>query len=83
MQQDDPFIDAYSEAQELLQAARPDQVAEALRLLACEVAYYERYHERPTLDELTARIREADKDAAGMEVVVDGMRHLVAVLRRL
>ena len=81
--QHDPFIGAYSEAQERLQAARPEQVAEALRLLACEVSYYETYNSRPTLDELTARIREADKDAAGMEVVVDGMRHLVAVLRRL
>ena len=36
-QDDDPFISAYSEAQALLQAARRDQIQEALRLLACEV----------------------------------------------
>jgi hypothetical protein len=45
MQEDDPVTSTYREAEELIRAARPDQIAEALRLLACPVAYAERYHE--------------------------------------
>jgi DNA transposition AAA+ family ATPase len=83
MHEDDGFLSAYSEALELQRAARPDQVAEALRLLACEVAYCARYSECLPLDELSARIAEADKDAAGIALVAEGMAHLVEVLRRL
>lgn len=56
MQEDDPFTSTYREAEELIRAARPDQIAEALRLLACRVAYCVSYHERPSLEELTVRI---------------------------
>lgn len=56
MQDDDAFISAYSEAQALLQAARPDQIQETLRLLTCEVAYCGRYRECLPLGELSARI---------------------------
>jgi hypothetical protein len=82
-QDDDPFISAYSEAQALLQAARRDQIQEALRLLACEVAYCERYHECLPLGELAGRIAGAAKDVTSMELVTEGMTHLVEVLRRL
>ncbi len=80
---DDFFVSAYREAEELLQGARRDQVAEALWLLACQVAYAERYHECLPLEELAARIAGAPKDATSMELVAEGMAHLVEVLRRL
>jgi len=83
MQEDDAFISAYSEAQALLQAARRDQIQEALRLLACEVAYCGRYHECLPLGELSARIAGAAQDATSMALVTEGMTHLVEVLRRL
>jgi hypothetical protein len=83
MQDDGAFISAYSEAQALLQAARPDQIQEALRLLACEVAYCGRYRECLPLGELSARIAGAAKDVTSMELVTEGMTHLVEVLRRL
>jgi hypothetical protein len=83
MQQDDVFIGAYREAQEHLQSARPGQLSEALRLLAYEVAYLKRYHEALSLEELTARIAAAPEDVASMELVTEGMAHLVEVLRRL
>jgi hypothetical protein len=41
------------------------------------------YHEPPSLGELTARIADAGKDPASMALVVEGMRHPVAVLGRL
>jgi thioredoxin-like negative regulator of GroEL len=83
MQHDEACVAAYREAQELLYPARPDQVAEALRLLACEVAYAKRYHECLPLEELTARIAAAPQDVASMELISEGMAHLVEVLRRL
>jgi len=83
MQEDDPFTATYREAEELIRAARPDQIAEALRLLACRVAHAERYHESLPLEELIARIAGAPKDAASIELVAVGMAHLVEVLRRL
>jgi len=80
---DDEFVKVFGEVEAILREARRDQVAEALRLLACEVAYCERYRERPSLDEVTARIGEAGEDPAAMALVVEGMKHLVAVLARL
>ena len=41
------------------------------------------YHERPSLDELAARIADAGNDAASMALVVEGLRHLMEVLRWL
>ena len=83
LQEDDPFTTTYREAEELIRAARSDQIAEPLRLRACQVAYAERYHECLPLEELIARIAEAGKDEAAMAVVVEGTRHLVKVLVRL
>ena len=79
----DDFIPAFGEAQELLEAARAGQLFEALRLLACEVAYCHRYREVIPLHELETRIRSASTDPAGLQIVTDGMVHLVEVLRRL
>ena len=79
----DPFLTAYTETQALLQAARPDQLQEAFRLLACEVAYAKRYHEVPSLDELSVRIKATQTDPASLEIVIDGLGHLAEVLRRL
>ena len=83
MQEDDPYTTTYREAEELIRAARSDQIAEALRLRACQVAYAERYHECLPLEELIARVAGAPKDAASIELVAVGMAHLVEVLRRL
>jgi hypothetical protein len=57
MEDDDEFVTVFGEVEAILREARGDQVAEALRLLASEVAYCGMYHERPSLDELTTRIR--------------------------
>ena len=62
MQEDDPYTTTYREAEELIRAARPDQIADALRLLACPVAYAGRYREFLPLEELIARIAEAGKE---------------------
>ena len=62
MQEDDPFTNTYREVEELIRAARPDQIAEALRLLVCPVAYAERYDECLPHEVLIARIAEAGKD---------------------
>ena len=83
MEDDDEFVKVFGEVEAILREARRDQVAEALRLLACEVAYCERYGERPSLDEVTARIGEAGEDPASMALVVEGMKRLAAVLARL
>jgi hypothetical protein len=80
---DDEFVAVFGEVEAMLRSARSDQVAEALRLLASEVAYLERYREQPSLEELTARINEAGEDPASMALVVGGLRHLVEVLTRL
>ena len=83
MEDDATFVKVFREVDAILREARRDQVAEALRLLACEVAYCGRYHERPSLDEVTARIGVAGEDPASIALVVEGMKHLVAVLARL
>ena len=73
MVDDDEFVQVFGVVQAMLREARGDQVAEALRLLASEVAYCERYRERPTFDELTARIGGAGKDPASMALVGEGV----------
>ena len=62
MQEDDTFTNTYREAEELIRAARPAQIAEALRSLVCPVAYAERYREFLPLEELIARIADAGKE---------------------
>ncbi len=76
----DPLVTAFMEAQALLEHARPDQLHEALRLLACQAAYCERYGEVLPLSELVGRIRAANRDPAGAALVTDGLGHLVEVL---
>ena len=51
----DSIVTAFMEAQALLQHARPDQLHELARLLACEVAYCRRYGETLPLGELVQR----------------------------
>jgi hypothetical protein len=67
---------ACTEANALMQRARPDQLHETLRLRACEVAHCERYRETLPLDELAARIAVAPQDPAGAELVSLGMTRL-------
>lgn len=83
MSTDDPILSGFTEAQALLQQARPDQLHEALRLLACQAAYCERYGETLPLGELVARIGSADRDPAGAALVSEGLAHLVEVLHLL
>lgn len=80
---DDAFLKMFADLNAMLRDARPDQVAEALRLVACEVAFCARYRERPSLDEFVARITAAGEDEAAMAVVVDGLAHLREVLELL
>jgi hypothetical protein len=80
---DDGFVSAFILVETFLREARRDQIAEALRLLACEVAYCGRYRKRPSLDALTAQVVKANRDEQTMGVVVEGMRHLAEVLARL
>jgi hypothetical protein len=54
VQEDGSFTNTYREAEELIRAARPGQIAEALRVLACRVAHAERYHEFLPLEEVLA-----------------------------
>jgi hypothetical protein len=75
----DPFLSAYTEANALL-LARPDQLHEALRLLACQVAYCARYREVLPLGELVERIAAADRDPASAQLVTEGLEHLVEML---
>ena len=75
----DPFLSAYTKANALL-LARPDQLHEALRLLACQVAYCARYREVLPLGELVERIAAADRDPASARLVAEGLEHLVEVL---
>jgi hypothetical protein len=82
MHAQDDFIPAFVEVQELLHAARPDQLFEALRLLACEVAYCQCYHEVLPLPEWEARI-QMSADPAALRMVTAGMVHLVEVLHRV
>ena len=83
MSDPDALLTAYAEAQALLQAARPDQIHEALRLLAFQVAYCERYHEVPPAADLAERIGSAGRDPAAAALVAEGLDHLAAVLRLL
>lgn len=79
----DPLLTAYADAQALLQAARPDQIHEALRLLSFQVAYCERYHEVLPAADLAERIGNASHDPAAAALVTEGLGHLADVLRRL
>jgi hypothetical protein len=83
MKTDEEFVGAFMLVETFLRDARRDQVAEALRLLACEVAYCGRYRKRPSLDELAAQVSKAHRDQETMRVVVEGMRHLAELLARL
>lgn len=79
----DAFLTAYAETHALLQAARPDQIHEALRLLAFQVAYCERYREVLPAADLAVRIGSASHDPAAEALVTEGLDHLAEVLRRL
>ena len=79
----DSIVTAFMEAQALLQHARPDQLHELARLLACEVAYCRRYGETLPIGELVQRIEAANRDPASAALVTDGLGHLSEVLRLL
>lgn len=83
MKTDEEFVGAFILVETFLRDARRDQVAEALRLLACEVAYCGRYRKPPSLAELVAQVSMAHRDEETMGVVVEGMRHLAEVLAQL
>jgi hypothetical protein len=82
MEERDTFIAEFGAAERHLRAARLDQIEEALRLLACEVAYAERYGECLPLAELALRIADRE-DPASAALLSRGMEHLTEVLRRL
>jgi hypothetical protein len=79
----DPVLAAYREADTVLLSARPDQLHEALRILACDVAHCRRYGEALPLSEMVQRISAANRDPASAALVSEGLGHLVEVLRLL
>ena len=83
MSTEDPILSGFTEDQALLQRARLDQLHEALRLLACQAAYCERYRATLPLGELVKRIRSADRDPVGAALVSEGLAYLNEVLRLL
>lgn len=83
MKTDEEFVGAFTLVETFLREARRDQVAEALRLLAVEVAYCGRYRKPPSLTDLLAQVSKAPRDEDTMGMVVEGMRHLAEVLAQL
>ena len=56
MKTDEEFVGAFILVETVLRDARRDQVAEALRLLACEVAYCGRCRKPPSLGDFLGNL---------------------------
>jgi len=67
-------------ADELIEKATKDQLADAVRLLALNIGYYhERYGDVPQ-EELLKMVRAETLDEDGKRLLLHGMQNLVSVL---
>lgn len=80
MRELDDFKEAYQVADQLIEAASKEQLADAMRILAVQVAHYQqRYCDEP-LANYEAMMRTQRLDAATALLLAQGMETLIGVL---